>query len=344
MIFRQHLRYLSRVQKLKIKMATDGDDIGIQRVKVKGEKPEPRSGHRCCATSDCVYAFGGYNREGNRLFNELWCYNISTKRWQEVPNSRCAPFESASSSVVLSGDKIFVFGGCGYPFGETNSNKLLVYSLSLGDWFELLDVNYIGNGPSAKYGQSMVLAKDGKLYVFSGTIGREFVDEFHCFDLENLKWEKINSTGPCPEPRYRHEVVCTDDRFYVFGGAITGQSFGFQEIHSYEFESKTWFRHQCKFSGNDGYPPPRKCHSCVLYDRTVYMCGGMLDRPSPDQSTAFDDFWKLSLDDLVWTKVGMVSRYPCGVIICQLIVNSYGCHYQLSSTYLYIRQSPLSPL
>ena len=50
-------------------------------IDVKGEKPEVRSGHSAVVYSGGMWVFGGKDDENNKL-NDLWRYDIATKKWQ----------------------------------------------------------------------------------------------------------------------------------------------------------------------------------------------------------------------------------------------------------------------
>lgn len=59
-------------------------------------------------------------------------YNTTTGTWVRLPDpDKAAPVECASSAMVLWHEKIIVFGGSGYPFARTNSNKLFMYCLKV---------------------------------------------------------------------------------------------------------------------------------------------------------------------------------------------------------------------
>ena len=267
--------------------------------------PEPRSGHRCCATANHLLVYGGYNRHlDHKMFSEILCYNMTSKQWTEVPNSRDFRTESASCSMVLNEGALIIFGGSGYPFGYTSTNRTSLFSLSKLMWLDLDQGCSSPDTPVARYGQSMVLSKRDewqRIYVLSGTIGEIFLDDIHYFDLLKRTWHQVKNIS-CPDARYRHEVVSDDDYFYLFGGSIHGYSmFGFEEIQRFSFDQHKWTKLACQPAENGLYPAPRKSHSCVLQNRDVYMCGGL-----SDFNVYCDDIWKVNLDDCVWRKLAVV--------------------------------------
>lgn len=278
--------------------------------------PLPRSGHRCCSDEGNIYVFGGYSpHHKDELFQELWRFNVATKKWKLLPTTGGSfPTEVASSCVVLDKGNLIVFGGSGVPFGMCNSKKLHICSLKTLQWFDLSD-RYSERAenegedasPIAGYGQSMVLSSDKELYVFGGTTGLEFNSYLYRYSLKEHKWSKLSCDHP-PIPRYRHESVCDGQRFYVIGGGRGSRDpnnyFQLDKIQSFSFESKRWDEHVCYPSKSHGFPKRRRCHGCVMYNSTVFICGGY------DGVTIFDDIWRLDLATFQWEKVPQVSLRP----------------------------------
>ena len=278
----------------------------LQELKVFSKHPAPRSGHRCCATLDRLFVYGGYDRDNNdTVYSEILSFSLISRQWSELSYSRNARLKSASSSMVLYDDNLLIFGGSGFPFGEFNSDDLSLFSLRTGRWCKLR--NDRGNPPMPKYGQSMAInphSSEPKLYIFSGTIGREFVDELHYYDIKSETWHDIWKED-APQARYRHEVVVYGDDFYVFGGATYDGVIDLHDIWKFNFTSHSWHRLACMPFNNgiqDEFPAARKSHSCVIWKDTVYMCGGIAN-----PTEMFNDIWKISLIDLVWKKLDIVS-------------------------------------
>ena len=278
----------------------------LQELRIFGERPAPRSGHRSCATASHVLVYGGYDKENDdKVYNEILSFNTISREWTELPHSRDVRFESTSSSMVLYENNLIIFGGSGFPFGHVNTDDLSIFSLGTGRWHKLR--NNQGDPPLAKYGQSMVLSPHSdkpKLYVFSGTIGREFLDEMHYYDLESNTWHDILGSD-APEARYRHEVVVYGNDFYVFGGATYNRAIDFHDIWKFNFTSHKWSKLECKpmsDGSQDDFPSPRKSHSCVIWKGIVYMCGGI-----GNAMETLNDIWKINLNDLIWKKLDIVS-------------------------------------
>ena len=293
------------------------------------EWPEGRSGHSLCADDNFLYVFGGYNPDDSHaIYRELWRYNTSTRTWLVLPDQDdLAPWTGASISMAYWNRRLITFGGTGYPFANSNSNRISMYCLQTFKWYDLTkmaldqaivrgrDENEIkvkqcgctdirNALPRSKYGQSMAISLSGKVYIFAGTIGREFENDLHSFCLKNLFWTQHNfcfsHRDSVPVPRYRHSAICKDDRFLVLGGGTSYRTHGFARLHSFSYGKKTWksvksVAHGDEAHGNIFYPEARHSHVCVEDKDRVYLIGG-----NPISDSYLNDVWELDLKTLRW--------------------------------------------
>lgn len=81
--------------------------------------PFARSGHRVVASESHLYTLGGYNPSNSNaaihgsgmLFQELWRFNLATKRWVLLHNpstNRNMPGELASNALIISNNLLIV--------------------------------------------------------------------------------------------------------------------------------------------------------------------------------------------------------------------------------------------
>lgn len=78
--------------------------------------PDPRSGHRIACNESDIFCFGGYSpgsedtADAGNLFQELWKYNIFSKRWTLViaPGADDMPKEVASCTATIHGNILVV--------------------------------------------------------------------------------------------------------------------------------------------------------------------------------------------------------------------------------------------
>jgi len=299
-------------------------------------KPAARSGHRLCADDNYVYLFGGYNPiHSTKVFFDLHRYNITTGLWTELPDAeQQCPRSTASSSMVLLNGNIFIFGGTGYPFALTNSNELHMYDLTRMRWYNLTELKerrtfnkhplndvkvkrcgcrqIYDVAPTPKYGQSMTTTSSHKLLIYSGTVGREFLDELHSFSLKTFRWTqyKLCSVhGPKDSVcRYRHEVVLHQNKLLILGGATMSDCYDFKFLNSFDFIQKRWTITEADSTvvdenGEKVFPASRKAHCCVRYGDNVYMTGGIDGR-----CATYNDFWILNLKKNVWRRTSEVNE------------------------------------
>ena len=236
--------------------------------------------------------------------------------------------------MILLNGNIFVFGGTGFPFALTNSNQLYMYDLTKMRWYNLtqlterqtfdrhpfneVKVKQCGcrqiydAAPTPKYGQSMTATSSHKLFIYSGTVGREFLDELHSFSLKTFRWTQYKlcsvhgaSNSIC---RYRHEVILHQNQLLIFGGATMHDYYDFKYLNSFDFVQKRWTIIEVDSTvvdedGEKVFPESRKAHCCVRYGDDVYMTGGIDSR-----NATYNDFWILSLKTNIWRRSSMVSK------------------------------------
>ncbi|OWF43573.1 kelch domain-containing protein 10-like [Mizuhopecten yessoensis] len=287
----------------------------------------PRSGHRVAVDEKNMYVLGGYNPrfwdvENTEdtyypLFKELWQFNFSLKKWTLLQTEGNMPIELASHTAVRCGRNLLCFGGTGVPFGECSSNQLHICNLDTLKWRQL---NCTGEHPQKKYGHSMNVVGH-YLYIVGGTSGFVYNMDIHQLDLRTATWTHLEADNQkyIPESRYRHEVASDGTRLYLFGGGTASTSFGFDKMPAFHFERCMWDEIKTKPDPKNGYPTPRKCHSCVYYEKGAYICGGF------DSHEIFSDIWKLCLVTYTWTKLSASLHIP--VYFHAADVTKEGCMY-----------------
>ncbi|XP_015599088.1 kelch domain-containing protein 10 isoform X2 [Cephus cinctus] len=278
--------------------------------------PKGRSGHRIACNERYLYSYGGYNPDAREdtffqdptwfisrpLFKEIWRFNLATHRWKRLPKRRSLPNEMASCAVVLRGDILIVYGGTGFPFGETCSNKVYLCNVKDGSTKPLPAT---GKFPESLYGIAVV-CHGPYLYTVGGTSGYDFHCDIHRIDLRTGVWESVyictGADGYEPEGRYRHELAYDGKRIYVFGGGTTLHSPHFSIIPTFDLESNKWMslathgKEDCKY-----VPADRLCHSVVQYtdDKTGVTYAVIFGGFNGDE--VFRDMWRLDLKLLQWT-------------------------------------------
>lgn len=93
----------------------------------------------------------------------------------------------------------------------------------------------LGEAPSARRGQSMVLA-DTYLIVFGGSdLNSKFYNDVYYFDFLKKSWMKASCVGNIPTPRADHSAVIYGTTMWVFGGASSSSYLN--DLYSFNIEN-----------------------------------------------------------------------------------------------------------
>lgn len=58
----------------------------------------------------------------------------------------------------------------------------------------------------------------GKIYVFRGGNGRNYLNDLHSLDVDTYKWHKIAAKEEYPPERANHGSSIIESYLYIFGG------------------------------------------------------------------------------------------------------------------------------
>ena len=147
------------------------------------EKPGCRENNGVVASGDSsrVYIFGGYN--GNHWLNDLWVFDIKSKRWECIQES-----------------------------SDPNVDMALLAS----------DIHNSGTVPSRRFGYVSVV-HNNKFVLFGGFDGSKWLNDMWEFSFETKRWRLIQPRGQMPSVRSCPAwCSCTDERhagiLYIIGG------------------------------------------------------------------------------------------------------------------------------
>lgn len=145
------------------------------------------AGHRICCDSSNLYVFGGYNfmedSDDHNLYKEILCFNFTSKKWSLINDDSMddeCPDELASSSMLMYGKTLVVFGGTSYPFGMQCSNKITLISVNEDSYGmkELKALNEDRFTPPGQYGMS-IACRDNYFYTVGGTQGFDYTADIY---------------------------------------------------------------------------------------------------------------------------------------------------------------------
>ncbi|XP_059091748.1 kelch domain-containing protein 10-like [Tigriopus californicus] len=290
--------------------------------------PKARSGHRLVFHAGQIYLFGGYNpnltlddpemaddphwAQHSPLFNELWRFNVSARRWTQLTMHGEGPRALASHTMVSYRGRLVVYGGTGSPFGLTTSNEVFAFNLDTQHWETLAVEAASPELPPALYGQACLL--DGpSLFTMGGTSGFQYHIDVHRLDLEQKAWSRLTpdpnplvSDPFLPPARYRHELCLHQKRLLVLGGGTSMEAFGFEQIPAFNLETGLWERQTTwpnRRSAQE-FPEPRRCHSISHWGDDVFLCGGF------DGDAIFNQLWRLHLPTMRWYHIKCPLPHP----------------------------------
>lgn len=298
--------------------------------------PSPRSGHVAVIRDEYMYVYGGFTSSGyGQAFRELWRYHLLSEQWDLVKPSGISPATPCSQSgLIIDKSHMLVFGGTSYPFGAMNGNTLHLYNFKTEEW-SFLAIDPEIQAPSARFGQTALLTKDGKLWLIGGTNGFLFYMDVWVYDLkehmqalknENQgfegKWTELTIDGiDRPRGRYKHETVLDGDTIIMIGGGWpfpTGETV-IDHVYLLDTFSLEWKRQACTAADqNIGLPESRRSHTCTKIGQYVYMIGGTGREPIASESV-----WRLNLRSWVWVKVDATWPKPSFFHSCALSPEGY---------------------
>lgn len=282
--------------------------------------PAKRSGATAGYFNREMYLFGGFS-ENLTALNDLWAFNLDTLHWRQIQGAGEIPARRTSHSMCIDADeaKLYVLFGSGDIFGETNLGDIFEFDLLYHRWTKL---EFRGVNISPRYGQSAVLWNK-RIFVFGGTFGRAFSDEFFELDLRTMICSRI--IGPdviCP--RYKHEAILVRDQMLIYGGATTA-NYELNDLYLISLETSEYLRpngfvkwftkitYPERYSGQR--PRGRFCGSMCISPNTerIWLFGGS------NREECFSDFFQLKEWDLwSWTKLSVENGPPARYFHCSM--------------------------
>eukprot|EP01127_Copromyxa_protea_P019030 TRINITY_DN6095_c1_g1_i2.p1 TRINITY_DN6095_c1_g1~~TRINITY_DN6095_c1_g1_i2.p1 ORF type:complete len:468 (+),score=84.96 TRINITY_DN6095_c1_g1_i2:248-1651(+) len=251
----------------------------FNKLSVSGDTPWRRERHGAVLIGKRLYVFGGFEREGDRYFNDMWSFDTDTLSFQKIETHGNIPEGRCGHSTTLVDGKIWVFGGrVKVPLGSgifsgtglQYRNDLYCFDPATSEWTRY---EPRGIGPSGRALHS-ANAIGHKIYIFGGANSSGQGDDTSGFcdlyelDIDTMTWSECETKGTPPTPCYGHSATVTpDETIFFFGGK------GYQVLNSINiFDPKTKEWKQCAFAGNT--LDCRWGHSSVLIGNQIVLYGG----------------------------------------------------------------------
>jgi len=218
--------------------------------------------HKCVAYNDCLWFTGGYN--GEDYTNDTYTFDPETglSKLVETTGERFSP--RSALTVGVWGGKMYIFGGWN-GFSKRWFNDVYELCLETKRW---RSVQAKGEAPAQRTSHASVI-KSGKMYVFGGFSGENYLNDLWEFDLVTETWKDISEecTGQRPAPRSRFCAAVHGDHMYILGG--WNKVGYFEDLHQYSFSQKTW----TQISHRWGIPSTSQ-YSFSIHKNLLYVFGG----------------------------------------------------------------------
>jgi len=249
------------------------------QVVVSGASPSARDRHVTVSHNDKIYIFAGY--DGNNRVNDFWQYEPDHEAWSLVDAALGQPpTPRHSHSGVEYDGSMYIFAG----YDGNYRSDLHRYNFSQRKWSS---VSVKGAVPKARYRTSAVAYKN-RMLVVGGHDGAKHLNDFYQLNFDTLDWCVVETTSPTAPPSSRdsHSAVICGDSMYLFGGS-TGSARN--DLYSFNLMTSQWQEIRPVSAQKGNVPCPRFCHSCEVYDNSLYVFGGY------DGQQRLNDFWQFKL-------------------------------------------------
>ncbi|CAG9330106.1 unnamed protein product [Blepharisma stoltei] len=209
-----------------------------------GQLPQALRNHAASKVGRFMVVYGGMNQRGHTT-NCLYIYDSKAKEWsipeinvfddpgfrshatltgifsnEQLLDYRSNLFEiQAKNPFQISNVGFYLFGGLNFEYKPCNWFHCLHIVNDSLNWIEIKSEN----APSPRYSHSACTA-NYRLYIFGGRNddlygqGGSELNDLHMFNVENLKWERVDIKGSEPEGRWGHCMASYGSKLLVLGG------------------------------------------------------------------------------------------------------------------------------
>ncbi len=216
-----------------------------------------RTGLAAAAYENQIYAIGGETDEG--VTGALERYDPHTDTWTALEPK---PLAVADIGAAVIGGKIYVPGGRMANGAPTDT--LDIYDVRLARWLQ---------GPRMPVATSAyaLVAFEGKLYLFGGWDGRQYVASVSAFNPDSGQWE---ARKPMPTARGFAGAAVASSRAYVIGGRDLHGPLRANEVYLPENETLAGI----PWENGAPLPEPRYAMGVASVAEIVFLAEGMCTR------------------------------------------------------------------
>jgi Rab9 effector protein with kelch motifs len=196
----------------------DVDHVTWHKMTCTGQVPSPRYGHSAHIIGSRMFVFGGKGPRG-AVYKDVYFLDLIEWVWVPVSSVSQGPSARFFHASELVGRKIVVHGGwdCDEVFGD-----IWIFNT---DSFSWIQPRTAGFAPTPRYGHTLTLVPDGRLFIFGGcTLDKDtgvpkYNDDTRVLDTETMIWTRPRINGHTPTGRYGHTASAIGDgKIAIFGG------------------------------------------------------------------------------------------------------------------------------
>ena len=193
--------------------------------------PQPRAtaGHTLTAVGSCLVMIGGYARgSGPSKDGRIEAWQLDTNNhaaaWRRIDAAGDAPPARACHTTCRLGSRLYVYGG--EDAGRRVVGDLHYLDLSSAAhprWIRVDDAS--GSAPPARAGHTACACGTGdgaEMVVFGGGTRADVFADAYAFRAEPPRWERLETSGPPPEPRSGHAATLVAGRYWFIAGGGNG--------------------------------------------------------------------------------------------------------------------------
>ncbi|KAF0465446.1 galactose oxidase [Gigaspora margarita] len=204
------------------------------KIRTHGKIPKALRAHTVNLVGELMYVFGGC--DSRTCFNSIYIFDADTMYWSKPRTIGDPPPSCRAHSSTLVDKKLFIFGG---GDGPEYFNDLYVFDTDTLTWTK---PKTTGNIPSRRRAHTTAYYNNC-IYVFGGGDGVRALNDVYKLnisDMNNLVWEKLETTGRPPISRGYHTSNLVGNKLVVYGGSDGHECF--DDVFMLDLERNNWIK------------------------------------------------------------------------------------------------------
>lgn len=227
----------------------DTDTLLWTKVNCRGDIPAARYGHSAHLVDKKIFIFGGRGTKGT-VFKDVYYLDLENWTWVSISTPSNTPSSRFFHASELVGRKIVIHGGWD---GNEVLDDFWIFNTDLFSWMK---PRTAGFSPSPRYGHTLTLTTDGRLFLFGGCMIDKasgipkYLNDCHVLDTETMVWARPRIHGNLPSGRYGHSSSLIDKGFIVVYGGWGSSGCQSSEwtkdpkiysLHIFDTHTMTWY-------------------------------------------------------------------------------------------------------